>query len=350
MRLLCGIRGVAVGLALVASMLGGATAQARPVDVHLVLRSSGVASTVITNSRYAFIEPAHGRGNLGQLVDEQIGREISIRRSGCTNSSQPRITGPWLVFNCASNRPAPQLYSLARQRWATVAPSPSIANPCGSAPSCCKTAQPEDAGSSWVEFLILPCLDEHGSSYNEFQSLRTASVRADPTGKGTIADLNSPALARQLCSPLQVPPYWYTFSGYGPGSVVLDGQFAVAIGTNTTGAQRVFLERCGTRLHRLLATAPYPNDPVPWAANRDSVVWQSGRTELSGVFLPSLHRFKIRIPAAAVPGSCAPPDFRTCLNQLALTAHRLYVVAADQGLWTGPSPSERHTARRATAR
>jgi hypothetical protein len=184
------------------------------------------------------------------------------------------------------------------------------------------------------------CPGNHCSSSPEFQNLHTGTVRdKDPTGGSTILDLNSPSLSQRLCSPLRVPRYYDIFSGFGPGSMVPDGKFAIALGTDNSGIGLIYLERCGAHLHRLLTKAPYTGPPPPWAANGTSVVWQSARNELAGVFLPSLRRFTIRLPAAALPTGCQAPDLRTCFTEIALTAKHLYLLDAGDGLWTAKSPS-----------
>jgi hypothetical protein len=207
----------------------------------------------------------------------------------------------------------------------------------------CSTTRcvPSDAGGAWMQYLVSNCPGgEHCSFSYEFQSLNGGELRSDPTADHTIADLNSRSLARPLCAPLRVPRAWYTFTGFGLGSLTMDGKFAIAQGTNANGTPTAYLERCGSSLHELLVKGPYANAAPPLAWNSGEVLWQSATYQLSGVFLPSLRRFKLDLPQHAVSPGCMPPDFRSCIEQMALTNRTLYLLSADGQLWTAISPHQ----------
>ena len=338
-----------VGAVVLGGVLGVGSASARPVSVHLSFRSAGEVWSVSATARYVFIEKSVGRDVGGTLLDEATGRRTMVVRPGCRYSAGPVSGSSWLVFDCnatpnTTSTPAPELYSMVSGSWHGVTPSRAIADPCApnySQPGGCdEHSNPGAAGRNWLEYSVGNCPGVHCSSRPEFQNLQSGVVRGkDPTGGSSILDLNSPSLSRRLCSPLRVPRYYDIFSGFGPGAVVPDGKFAIALGTDNSGIGLIYLERCATHLHRLLTEAPYTDPPPPWAANSTSVVWQSERNELAGVFLPSLRRFTIRLPAAALPSGCQAPDFRTCFTEIALTARHLYLLNTSGGLWTSKSPS-----------
>jgi hypothetical protein len=340
-------RAVSVVVVLVAALMGGAQASAHAVALRLVFRPAGTAEQIVTSTRYAFIANALGPRSRGTLIDEATGRRTRVERPGCSYSGGPVTGSPWLVFNCASTQdgsaPAPELYSIATGVWQGVMPSPSIADPCGpSAPldACGEWSAPAAAGRDWIEYSVYSN-NPHDFPPSEFQNLATGNVRRDPTGGNTILDLNAPSLSQTLCSPLRVPRYYDSDTGFGPGTVVPDGKFAISLGTNQAGIPMLRLERCGTRLHRLLTTGLYSGIDPEWAANRTTVVWGRTRNELAGVFLPSLRQFTIKLPAAAIRPGCQASDFQTCISEIALTARHLYLIDAGHGrVWTSPSPSE----------
>jgi hypothetical protein len=107
-----------------------------------------------------------------------------------------------------------------------------------------------------------------------------------------------------------------------------DGRFVIAQeegGTqaNPNSERRIYLERCGTKQRTLI-------DPfgMPPAANPLGVLWNLNgySSELDGVFLPSLRRFKLRAPAGYVTA--------------VLSSRRLFVTAGyPQRLWSAPAPT-----------
>ena len=317
-------------------LLAAGSAVARPVQLSLAFRSAGAASGVATNSRYAFVMTTGGGPDLGTLSDGRTRERRLLVQPGCSNVPPGPVAGPWLVFECGlgASSPAPELYSLGAGSWRTVAPQ--LQGPC-TVDSC---ATPVAAGSSWLEYVVSDCPQgEHCIAHNEFENIDSGQLLADPTGGRTIADLGSPALAQPLCAPLRVPTAFALFSGEVPGSLTMDGQFAIAQGTDANGTPRTYLERCGSKLHRLLVKGPYPGGTPPIAWNAHTVIWQSGPGRLAGVFLPSLRRFALAVSHTLPSAECSRPDLRTCFSELALTRRTLYLLSADGTLWTSHSPS-----------
>src|SRR6202042_57207 len=142
-------------------------------------------------------------------------------------------------------------------------------------------------------------------------NLQTGVVKSDPTRAHTIADLNSPVLTQHVCPPLQVP----NSHKVPTARLVPDGHFAIATGTNG-----VFLEHCGTRLHR--ATDP---NRGPVGATAKTVIWQATGRKLAVLFVPSLRPFTIKAPELA--------DF-----ELALTPQTLYLLDPQGQVWSAPAP------------
>jgi hypothetical protein len=132
-----------------------------------------------------------------------------------------------------------------------------------------------------------------------------------------------------MCGPLRVPTTYELYApAPAPGSLTFYGSFALSIGGDENGSE-VYLERCGTHLHRLLTTAPLER-PAVVGANTHEVVWMAhpGRF-LSALTLPGLRPFTIRLPNRLIARTCSPEDCSTCVAQIALANQRLYVLTAD---------------------
>jgi hypothetical protein len=174
----------------------------------------------------------------------------------------------------------------------------------------------------------------------EFQNIDTGQLAANPASVGgtVIPDLNSPTLARKLCSPLRVPgaqinPY---DRGPVPGTVTLYGRFAVSSLAFAAGEGAAHLHKCGSRLDQQLSDVTQEAYPayVPPSGNTHALVWAPGLRpdgqfprQLNAVRLPSLRRLVIPVPATIGASST-----------LVLGPRHLYVIGAEtQDLYTTPS-------------
>jgi hypothetical protein len=76
--------------------------------------------------------------------------------------------------------------------------------------------------------------------------------------------------------------------------------------------------------------------------NAREVVWMAHPGPiLTGLTLPGLRRFMIRLPGRLLGSSCtSPDDYSDCIRGIALTNHRLYIVTASypSQVWAAPVP------------
>ncbi len=205
-------------------------------------------------------------------------------------------------------------------------------------------------GSHWVS-LAGGCADtERCAESFSLQSLATGAIVDDPANATTTVDLDAANPARSVCAPVTVPP-----NGQGNpesprtsyGSVSSDGQFQIA--TSNGGS---FLERCGTTLHERLTYTSYPGCAhqrcgPPFRSH--AILWQSKPGRLSGVFLPSLKRFVISVPATIDPRAAHEQFVNGNQYAQALTTHALYLGLSD-AVWTMPIPTAPPKAKRSPKR
>jgi hypothetical protein len=306
----------------------------------------GEAGSVWAGSGYVV---AAGGGYV-TLIEDQSGQVTRVSRAGCGAlgpSALEPLDLPWVTFNCAAGvisggagigPPAPELYSPATGQWRAVSPSPGVLCP---GIGCTDQYFPEAAGSAWLQYDHESCDSggEHCSSSSVFQNLSTGELRQDPSGGTTTVNLNAANLAQAVCRPLRMPMAYELYAPTRvPGSLTFYGSFAVAAGGDEHGL-RVYLERCGAPLRRLLTTAPPEALPVVGANTRE-VVWMSHRHFLSALTLPGLRPFTIRLPKRLIAHSCSQDDYSTCVAQIALTERRLYLLtpSGPGQLWTAPNP------------
>jgi hypothetical protein len=160
-----------------------------------------------------------------------------------------------------------------------------------------------------------------------FENIRTGTLRTIPYRGGgrTIPDLNTPTLARRLCSPLRLPR--------GPGSMTFYGKFALVESQGTDGRTGNYLERCGGRLHEQLDGSNLGTPEATLAANSRAIVWYEPFVpELHGVFLPNLRHFAIPLPDKIDLGATGVQ------SAIALSSTRLYVLDGEGQLWSAPAP------------
>ncbi len=273
------------------------------------------------------------------VINERVGTRTAL-------DPQCHVVGlgpPWVLMGCplTSNGYGPfdvELYSLADGTRQTVTPSPGVPY-CSSPPPDVETecAGADGVGAYWIRWDA-SCY--HCAVTSFFQNIQTGELRDDPTDATTFADLNSPDLARRTCPGVRLIRNLDSY-GAGWGSLTFEGQFAIAIGTE----YEAFLERCGTRMQRLLTSGPTEYSSA-LAANAGAIVWQAEPSHLSGLFLPSLQTFTISLPSAIVKPAGAPED--TPVLALELTSDALYVEDGWNGtIWRTASPTAlpRNTSR-----
>lgn len=266
-----------------------------------VVSHGGVASdgsyTVLWSSR---------PGVVGTLIDERSGRRIRVLlRRGCRTpvGSILFLGDSWLLAGCSNTRL--DLYSLVGRRWRSV----RIASSCQRFNDPAGNCTPSAVGTDWIKY------DQESYHVGDrfvFQNIASGAVRRDPTNAKTLPDLDSPVLARRICDPLRVPPR---------GTLALDGRFAVA-----NGPSGIFLEQCGTKLHRLLSAV------VDTANAPGSIMWLSGPNgRPHGIFLPSLQRFTV-----------APPPGAADLVDVELGIRHMYIVGLSRNdtndVWSAAAP------------
>ena len=199
------------------------------------------------------------------------------------------------------------------------------------------------AGTAWLEYIQGNCPGgEHCSYTNIFENVSSGAVRQDPSSAQTTVSLDAETLTEPVCRPLRLPTARQLFAGPGPGSLTFYGEFAVALGTDQIADPTAYLERCGTHLHRLLIKGPYPSSLLAPAANTHEAIWMPRQTgQLSGVTLPGLRPFSLRLPSRILDGACSAPQNTTCVTQIALTQHRLFVLITPSGeLWSAPAEAK----------
>lgn len=308
------------GFGVAAPALARHRAPSKPLTVRLHVRfhQAGTGANVLTDHPYIFVgAPASIMGPIGAVIDEQQASEGRFHKNpGCKAAADP-LGGPWFLFDCGS---AAELYSLAHGTWTTVMSNAAL--DCGGLPDCEISAFA--AGADWIQFAEDQACEAHcGPTTFAFQNLQTSQIESLPAwkpGGTTIPDLNSPVLAHKLCWPLRVP------NGEG---LTLDGSFAIV-----AQSQGDFLERCGSRLHERI-------DPNYWpqTASSRAVIWGTGTSQMDGLFLPSLRRFTIDLPAAVA-------GFDGLSYVMALGSRKLYVAnGSNFTLWTAPVPRLPRTRR-----
>ena len=224
-----------------------------------------------------------------------------------------------------------------------------------------KGRPPVAVGSRWVEGYGLAsdqCSEHCGYQYS-FANIATGQVRTLDSwhpGGTTVPDLNSAGLAARLCSPLRVPHGLRDNPPTDPGLFTFAGPFAVGLDWKFEGTYpyqpnqvSLLLERCGTRLRRVLTSQTYSplvgfsigETDNQFAINRHAVIWLNPQAgPLHGAFLPSLKQFRIplgRIAPPARQGGYEPPS-----RSIFLASGTLYVwnhdVGSDLLAATAPQP------------
>ena len=298
---------------------------------HLV--APGGVDQVLVSGRYAYIG---GDAGSGVLIDEQTGNRVTLAPpTGCyfDNGNSAALGGSWVVATCNPPPPGPrylyELYSIPNATWMPFTPD---VQQMFALNADCRTGDPQCGasflaiGDRWIEFQIT--CGEHCGPTIAFQNIQSGQVDDQPTdwrpGGTEIPDLNSPTGLLMLCDPLQVPvgPIDPSTGQTLPGTIAFYGPFAIAQQVNGNNYYRTpYLERCGSKLHRLI-------DPRGWpfAANSHAAVWITNGTssEIDGLFLPGLRRLVLRAPSGEV-------------REIVLSSRRLYIESQGQ-VWSTASP------------
>lgn len=284
------------------------------------------------------------------VLDEKTGHTTVVAAPG---DCQPAgMGGGWVLFNCGRDtisrpgkaQPLVALYSIAKRTWRAVPAAPF--EPCGD--YTCGIAAVA-IGKHWIEYDNR-CGDVHGcKAVNTyiFQSLASGQLRRDPRRGSTVANLDAPGLAVRACRSLSAPtlPAELASQGapFGVGSLTVDGRFGIASGGTRRRSPTFIVERCGKRLrkHLSVASSTYAitGDYTPggWceaplcgpAYNRKLIVWPTAPGAVSGVFLPKLEAFRMRVPT----------DSLLPLAELIATPTHVYVLTQNGDLWSGGIPA-----------
>jgi hypothetical protein len=287
---------------------------------------------VLASGDYLLSTIANGVTQAPMLINDRLGTTTALDPRCAIDGLGP----PWILMSCAqtSTPVGPydlELYSLGDGTRQTVTPPPQCASP---ESDYCAIA--DGVGAYWIRWdaSCYHCGDTYA-----FQNIQTGQLRDDPTNATTFVDLNSPALAHTTCPGVSL---MREFEGYSTpwGSLTSYGQFALAIGTDSQKNGAAFLERCGTRMRRLLASGPYESWLPPLASNSRAIVWQAAPSRLNGLFLPSLQTFTIPLPSAIVTAQGSPVISATRVAAVGLTSRALYVLDGPDGtLWRAASPT-----------
>ena len=262
----------------------------------------------------------------GVLVNGSTGRRTAVAPRGCFLVDA--IGGSSIGFTCGSDEDVSyELYDMNTGQLRPLAIPSATAGGCEPYTSAC--ASLNAIGSYWAEFVGGCSMEHCGPGTIVFENLLTGATAADPISRTVVPDLDSRTLARKLCKPVTVPTDTSAYSPPVFGSVVSDDRFQIV-----TGDGGSYLEECGTELRRFLTFSATANSP-------HAIVWESRPGRVTGVFLPSLKRFTIAVPAKVDPSASSSQFVRQDPYTLALTTHTLYVGVGLGGptTWTMPISS-----------
>jgi hypothetical protein len=281
---------------------------------HLLPHPS--TSYVFASGRYAMAVLAQGADGVDGLptkfllIDDKAGQQGVIspprtKRFSC-GCEVDGFAPPWILLNGVG---AFELYNLHSHKWRPLA--------CGGQCQGDVTAM----GSRWIQFTNqLPgdCGDgvhfSCGPTIVKYFDINSHRVRQPPElTSREVVDLSSRTLVRRVCAPLPA----------AAGPVTQYGRFAIVHLSNAAGLQD-YLEKCGSRLRLGLddggSTPTLTAHEVTWPVAGGYV----------GILLPSLRRFRVSLPDAALasdPGS-----------SVALDDYRFYFADRRENLQAAPFP------------
>jgi hypothetical protein len=272
--------GVAIGALALAAIPAAASHRHTPHASVLTLKFKTLQPAQFDSSdgRYVLLVPPFSPAEPpGTLIDETTGATRSVTvYPECTGVGT--FGGPWLFgAGCvsASGKFTVPLYSLSTGHISDVTINDFRCN-AGGAEQCRAVL----AGRNW---LGIELTGYHEPAVEEFQNLQTGAIKPFPMlSPTTQLDLGASTLTSKICSPLRSPD---------GSSLSFYGRFAV-YQVERHHAFADYLERCSSRLRLRLPSL------VAYFGNSSAIMWPRGARQIDGIALPSLHRFKIRTPAA----------------------------------------------------
>jgi hypothetical protein len=193
--LICGL--LAFSVCATRSAAPARAKSAAPIVLRQGFERVGIGDWVLATGAYVYLaSPAEGPC-CGTVINDRTGQRTAFVHPDCG----PFVFGgPWLLAECVPPVPASVgLEELTTGAWLT------FTAPVGE--------HPVAAGADWIEFMRLESCSDYCRFAYTFENIRTGTLRTIPYRGGgrTIPDLNTPTLARRLCSPLRLPR--------GPGSM-----------------------------------------------------------------------------------------------------------------------------------
>jgi hypothetical protein len=300
--LLVPICGAAVDSAL------AATPERLLVQPQLVSHNAGTYPLV--SGRYTVLSLSKPYGTY-VVLDDQTGARFTVGYGSRCGLWANAFATPWMVFECDG---APALYNVQTHQLTGF--------PCGQPCADVGVAAPGAIGSHWLymnenaycEPRYAPC-----NVPNVYVALPSGRVGSYTPNSRTLLDLNSPGLSETICAPWSQPP---------TGSLSMDGNFVVL-----QSASGVAVTRCGST--RVLPLVTGANVGLIETAHLIATCPATpyGLGSYQGVFLPSLQRFTLVLPATFSPCDRAYVDNGA-----------LYLWAESGEVWrtvlpTGPLPT-----------
>jgi hypothetical protein len=264
----------------------------------------------------------NGRSAASTLIDGGTGRHTRVAIPGC-----PRpvvLSATTAAYSCGGGSSAPAYASYDEASGHVVRFALPALN------------QLTAIGAHWAGVAQVCQVYCFPTGFS-LQSPTTAETREDPTTSDVAPDLDAANPAQVVCSPVRVPGD--RFGGYG--SLTADGRYRIAVARGSTGRGGVYLEKCGSTLRRFLTWTTYPGCLHASCAPPASVhliVWEAKPGQLSGLFLPSLRSFTLRLPHRVDPAAARERRVEGHQVELAVTTHTLYVGAGGR-VWTTPLPT-----------
>lgn len=332
------IRLIALGLGLLALGLvtpaaGAEVRSGAPQVLHLSFHVvKGGGGGVVSSGRYTLArrmlvreEDSHlsPTGWKAVLIDERTGARKVLSPPGCPRSwSGAWFGGPWLLFDCGKSgtgKPSAVLYQLASGRWVSV-PSPVGQSACADSTSSLGGCVIVGVGRYWIQLLAVKS-PESPFSYL-LQNIQTGSVVTSSVKPGgrTGFDLNASSGTRQLCFPLRYPKTWNAQAhAWEVGWLNFYGRVALEAGAAPSFGRSNFayLQRCGSRQRLKLPPGAPLISTDSLSGSRNAIVWKASNRVISGVRVPSLRRFRIRLSSTIAENG---------MFYTALSWRRLYVV------------------------